>query len=84
MEGEFRITRETIGKVLMEDLVKLKICARLVPLCLTEEQKALRLPACQEPIQSVDEDLSWLDLTTTGDETWCCQYDPHTKRQSIE
>jgi hypothetical protein len=61
MQGEHEIRRGTFTKVLVEDLVKGKICARFVPLCLTEEQKVLRLPDCKEFIQSADEDLSWLD-----------------------
>jgi hypothetical protein len=50
----------------------------------TDEQKALRLQACQEFIQSVDDDRSLPDSIVTGDETRCFQYDPQAKRQSME
>jgi hypothetical protein len=83
MEKELEISRETTRKILMEDLGKQKICTRFVPHCLADEQKPLRLQACQRFIQSVDDDRSLFDLTVTGDET-CFQYDPQTKRQSME
>jgi hypothetical protein len=47
MEEELEISRETIFKILMEDLGKRKIWVTFVPHCLTDEQKALRLQACR-------------------------------------
>jgi hypothetical protein len=67
----------------MENLEKQKICARFVPHCLTDEQKALKLQACQEFIQFVGDDHSLFHSTGTGDETWCFQCDPQTKTQSM-
>jgi hypothetical protein len=61
IEEELEIGREAIRKFLVEDLGKRKICARFVPHCWTDEQKALRLQACQECIQSVDDNPSLLD-----------------------
>jgi hypothetical protein len=52
--------------------------------CLTDEQQALRLQACQEFIHSVDDHHSLLDTVVMGDETWCFQYDPQIKGQSME
>jgi hypothetical protein len=46
--------------------------------------RGLRLQACEEFIQFVDDDSSLLDSTVTGDETWCFQYDPQTEGQSME
>jgi hypothetical protein len=76
MGEELEISRETICKMLTEDLEKWKICAMFVQHCLTNEQKAFRLQACQEFIQSVDYDHSLLDSVVMGDEIWCFQYDP--------
>jgi hypothetical protein len=84
MEEELKISRETVHKILMEDLGKQKIYTRFVPHCLTTEQKAFRVQACQEFIQSVGDDHSLLDSVVRGEETWCFQYDPQTKRQSME
>jgi hypothetical protein len=59
-EEEFETFGETIRIILVEDFGKREICARFVQHCLADEQKVLRLPACQEFIPSVDEDLSCL------------------------
>jgi hypothetical protein len=61
MEKKLKISKETICKILTKNLGKWKICARFVPYCLTNEQKALRLEACQEFTQSADDDCSFLD-----------------------
>jgi hypothetical protein len=53
---ELEISRETIRKILVEALKIRKICAGFVPHCLTEEQKAVRLQACQEFIWCVEDD----------------------------
>jgi hypothetical protein len=45
MEEEREINRETIRKIFMEDLGKLKICVMFVPHCFDDEQKALRMQA---------------------------------------
>jgi hypothetical protein len=79
MEEKLEISRETILKILVEDLGKRKICARFVPYCLTEKQKALRLQTSQEFIQYLYDDRSLLDSIVTGDETCCFQYDSQTK-----
>jgi hypothetical protein len=83
MENELEISRETIRKIIVEDIGKLEICARFVLHCLPNVQKAVRLQAFQEFIQSVF-DRSLLDFLVTGDETWCFQYDPLTKRKNIK
>jgi hypothetical protein len=48
MEEELEISRETIRRLLVEDLGKQKICSRFIPHCLTDEQQVLRLQACQD------------------------------------
>jgi hypothetical protein len=78
MGEELEICRETIRSFLLEDLGKRKICARFVPHYLADEQKALRLQACQVFFQSVG-DRFLLDPFVTGDDTCYFQYDPKTK-----
>jgi hypothetical protein len=63
----------------VEDFGKRKFSTLFIPHCLTDEQKALRLKACEEFIQSVHDDRSMLDSVATGDEKWCFQCDPETK-----
>jgi hypothetical protein len=84
MERELKISRETICEILVEDLGKQQICAGFVPHCLTDEQEALTLEACQQFIQSVDDDHSLLDSIVTGDETWRFQYASQTESQSMK
>ena len=72
------IDRETVRKILTEDLDMRKVCAKMVPKELTEEQKQRRVTICQDLLQRQDDVLG---RVITGDETWVCQYDPETKRQ---
>jgi hypothetical protein len=51
----------------------------LVLPCLTDEQMSVRLQACQEFVQSMDDNRSLLDSIVMGYETWCFQYDSQTK-----
>jgi hypothetical protein len=71
MEEELKISRKRICRILVEDLGKWKICVRFVLHCLAEEQKALRLQASQEFIQSENDDHPLLGSIVMGDETWC-------------
>jgi len=58
-----------------------KVCAKMVPKELTEEQKQRRVTICQDLLERQDDIL---DCVITGDETWVYQYDPETKRQSAQ
>ncbi|UYV80513.1 hypothetical protein LAZ67_19000396 [Cordylochernes scorpioides] len=78
------INKETIRTILHEDLGKTKDCAKFVPHTLTGEQKSLRIAHCRDIISSYENDSNFLKSIVTGDETWCFQYDPKTKRQSAE
>ncbi|GFS46419.1 FLJ37770-like protein, partial [Nephila pilipes] len=63
---------------------KKKLCARFVPHTLTTEQKELRIASSEDLIAAADEDPNFLKTIVTGDESWCLEYDPETKRQSSE
>jgi hypothetical protein len=65
IDEELQTSRHTICRILVEDL----------------RYNAVKLQACQEIIQSVDDDQSLLDPTVTGYEIWCFQYDTKTKTQ---
>ncbi|GFS68826.1 uncharacterized protein NPIL_73671 [Nephila pilipes] len=67
-----------------EDLKKKKLCARFVPHTLTTEQKEHRIASSEDLIAAADEDPNFLKTIVTGDESWCLEYDPETKRQSSE
>ncbi|GFS75736.1 HTH_48 domain-containing protein [Nephila pilipes] len=67
-----------------EDLKKKILCARFVPHTLTTEQKEHRIASSEDLIAAADEDPNFLKTIVTGDESWCLEYDPETKRQSSE
>jgi len=72
------ISRETSRKILTEDLYMRKVCAKMVPKELTEEQKQRRVTIYQDLLERQDDILG---CVITGDETWVYQYDPEMKRQ---
>lgn len=46
--------------------------------------KLLRIQHCKDIVKESKKDKNFLYNIVTGDETWCFQYDPETKRQSAE
>jgi len=78
---QVNIDRETVRKILTEDLDMRNMCAKMVPKELTKEQKQRRVTTCQDLLERQDDILGHV---ITGDETWVYQYDPETKRQSAQ
>jgi len=64
---QVNIGRETVRKILTEDLDMRKVCAKMVPKKLTEEQKQRRVIICQDLLERQDDILG---RVITGDETW--------------
>jgi len=75
------IDRETVRKILTDDLDMRKVCAKMVPKELTEEQKQRRVTICQDLLERQDDILG---RVITGDETWVYQYETETMRQSAQ
>jgi hypothetical protein len=61
-----------------------KLCAKTVPKNLSEDQKLNREKMCQNVLGKTEEDPDFLNSVVTCDETWLFQYDPETKRQSVQ
>jgi len=78
---QVNIDRETVRKILTEDLGMRKVCAKMVPKELTEEQKQRRVTIFQDLLERQDDILGHV---ITGDETWVYQYDPETKQQNAQ
>jgi len=57
-----------------------KISAKMVPRILTHDQKQRRLHISSDLLRNAETFASVI----AGDETWCFQYDPETKRQSVQ
>jgi len=79
---EVNIGKDTVRKIVIEDLRKRKICSRFIPHSLTPEQKDRRTAACRDLIATADSDPDFFKKIVTGDETWCFAYDPTIKRQT--
>ncbi|GFT01191.1 histone-lysine N-methyltransferase SETMAR [Nephila pilipes] len=74
----------SVFTIMTEDLKKKILCARFVPHTLTTEQKEHRIASSEDLIAAADEDPNFLKTIVTGEESWCLEYDPETKRQSSE
>jgi transposase len=84
LSEELGISKSTVHTIVREDLGKRKVCSLFVPHTLTDEQKAKRMETSGDFITMCDQNPSFLRSIVTGDETWCYQYDPQSKRQSME
>ncbi|UYV63810.1 hypothetical protein LAZ67_2005734 [Cordylochernes scorpioides] len=62
--------------IVTEDLQMRKVCAKLVPKVLTQDQKELR--NCW-----IQNEPDFLNSVVTGNESWMFKYDPESKRQSF-
>lgn len=80
---ELNLTYYNVREIVTAKLEMRKVCAKLVPKVLSDEQKQLRVEKCREVLES-DEQDNTLDNCITGDETWCFEYDPEGKRESAE
>ena len=80
---ELGLNRESVRKILRDDLAMRKVCAKMVPKILSEEQKQRRVNFCKDMLETIAGDADILGQVITGDETWVFQYDPETKRQSM-
>jgi len=61
-----------------------KICAKLTPKILTNEQKENRRNVCLNLLERIENDEKFFKHVITGDESWILEYDPATKRQNSE
>jgi len=82
LADEVNIGKDTVRKIVFEDLWKRKVCSHFIPHSLTAEQKDQRIAACRDLIATADSDPDFFKKIVTGDETWCFTYDLTTKRQS--
>ena len=61
-----------------------KVCASWAPTQFTEVHKQSRLDACSELLEYCHSDKTFLQQIVTGDETWIGQFEPESKRASME
>jgi septation ring formation regulator EzrA len=77
------IPKTIVHELVTEKLNMRKVCAKLVPKVLTDDQKNHRVTVATELLERLEIEPNFLDCVVTGDETWCFEYDPETKRQRL-
>lgn len=81
---ELNLSHTTVHQILTNELEMRKICAKMVPKNLSQDQKNIRKERCLDFLDSIENDPHFLERVITGDESWVFEYDPETKRQSME
>ena len=56
----------------------------MVPKILLEDQKQNQVKFCEDTLEKIKDNPDILRQIIRGDETWVFQYDPKTKRQSMQ
>ena len=79
-----KINRDSVWKIITEDLGMWKICAKMVPKLLDDDQKERRVEVCQDILEHLQTEPDLLQRVITGDESWIFEYDLETKRQSLQ
>jgi len=78
------LSKTVVHEILTGPLNKRKVCSRFVPHSLRDEEKERRMLCSREIIDMADCDSDFLNSIVAGDESWCYEYDPSTKRQTCE
>ena len=81
---EQAINSEKVWRIITEDLRMRKICAKMVPRLMNREQKEWRVQVCQDILEQLETEPNLLKRVVIGHESWIFEYDPLTKRQSLE
>ena len=81
---ELGMNSEREWRINTEDLGMRKICAKMVPRLLNEGQKERRVQVCKDILEQLETKHNLLKRVVTGNESWIFQYDPFTKRRSLE
>jgi len=81
---EAGLPKTDIHRIITDDLHMRKICAKLVPKNLSDEQKDNYVLVSLELLDRVTSEPDFLQRVISGDETWVFEYDPTTKRQISE
>ena len=67
---ELSINEDTVWSIITENLEMRKVCAKMVPKLLFEDQKQQRVTVCQDIIELLEDDPDLLRRVITGDESW--------------
>jgi len=81
---EVGISTGSVHSILTDDLAMRRVSVKFMLKLLTMEQKQLCLEVLQDMLDSANHDPEFLNIVTTGDESWVYGYDPETKVQSSQ
>ena len=81
---ELEINHDSVWKIITEDLGMRKICAKMVPKLLNDDQKERRVEVCQGILGHLQTEPDLLQRVITGDQSWIFEYDLETKHQSLQ
>jgi histone-lysine N-methyltransferase SETMAR len=82
---EIGVSHASAYAIIVEELGKVKKCARWVPHVLTDDEKVARLAICHAHLRRFKrEGDAFLSRIIAGDECWMRSYEPELKRQSAE
>ena len=80
ISAPFDISVGTVHTINRVELKMRKICTKLVPRVLREDQKERRFLDSREMVELINSDAAVFDALVTCDERWIYCYDPQTKR----
>jgi histone-lysine N-methyltransferase SETMAR len=67
---EVNLNRESVRRILREELNMRKVCAKMVPKMLSDEEKERRKELCLDLLQRIEDEPDLLNSIITCDETW--------------
>ena len=67
---ELNLNHQTVHEILMSDLNMRKICAKMVPKILTQEQKEKQKNVCFDLLERTENDTDFMKSVIIGDESW--------------
>ena len=84
ISAQFNVSVRTVHTIIHEELKMRKICAKVVPKVLREDQEERRCHDNREMVELINSDPAVFDSLVTCNESWIYFYDPETKRQSSQ
>ncbi len=84
LSDDVGIKTSSLYTILKKDLHLSKLAPKFVPKVLTNEQKRFRMKLCQDNIDSLKSDPSFLSRIVTGDKCWVSLLEVELKKDSKE
>lgn len=70
MAEQLGLDKETVRLILVDDLGMRKICAKMVPRLLTDNQKTRHMNVCQDVLEQLEGNTKFLESIIIEDESW--------------